>query len=218
MNREVMDALSGLTLLDFFSIEAPLYYAKEPPSSKIMKKKFILEDTSAYWNEEKFAEVAMAWNPEGIYVDVFVDKPFEEAFYPKFAQGDAIELFIDTRDLKTAGFATRFCHHFLFFPQAVQGILAKEITHFRTEDVHPLCDEDDLQVNAEIGKKHYALHIFIPAHCLHGFDPQTYERLGMTYRIHRYKKEPQHFSAKAEHFSLEQQPRLWASFKLIYPK
>ncbi|MBI2812250.1 MAG: hypothetical protein HYX67_15670 [Candidatus Melainabacteria bacterium] len=162
--------------------------------------------------EERFAEVALAWNETGIFAAAFVDKAFEESAYPRFSDGDAVELLFDTRDRKTAGFPTRFCHQFVFLPQAVQGIHAQEVTHFRTEDTHPLCDAGDLQVEAEFEKKSYSLQIYIPAQCLHGYDPSSFEKIGFTYRIHRFKGAPQHFSLSSQHFTLEQHPRLWASF------
>ncbi len=180
-----------------------------------MRGRYLLPNTSEWLAEEHFADVALGWNESGLFVDLFVDKAFEEALYPRFEEGDAVELFFDTRDLKTAGFATRFCHQFLFLPQAVQGIQAQELTHFRTEDMHPLCDPADLQLTAEFGKKNYELQIFIPAHCLHGYDPTSFDRIGFTYRIHRYKGAPQHFSLSSQHFTLEQHPRLWASFKFV---
>ena len=213
MNLEVLEELPPLNPLEFFTLEGELKYSKTAPSSKIMRRSFVLPDTSEWLAEERFAEVALAWSESGIFIDVFVNKPFEEAAYPRFSEGDAVELFFDTRDLKTASFATRFSHQFVFLPEAVQGISAQEISHFRTEDIHPLCDSSDLQVVAEFGKNDYEMQIFIPAHCLHGFDPASFERIGFTYRIHRYRGTPQHFALSSQHFSIEQHPRLWASFK-----
>jgi hypothetical protein len=213
MNKEVLEELPSLAPLEFFNLEGQLSYCKSPPSAKLMRRSFLLPNTWQWLAEERFADVAISWSEAGIFLAVFVDKPFEQAFYPRFQEGDAVEFFFDTRDLKTAGFATRFCHQFVFLPQTVQGIVAQEITHFRTEDTHPLCDCSDLQVVAQMEKKDYALQIFIPAHCLHGFDPSSFERVGFTYRIHRYQGAPQHFALSSQHFSLEQHPRFWASFK-----
>jgi hypothetical protein len=215
MNDENLEQCPPLMPMEFFALEGHLRYSKSPPSSKLMRRSFLLTDTSEWLAEERFAEVALAWNESGIFVDVDVQKPFEEALYPRFSEGDAVELFFDTRDLKTAGFANRFCHQFIFLPQAVQGIKAQEITHFRTEDVHSLCDAEDLHVSVEIGKKNYELQIFIPSHCLHGFDPVAFDRIGFTYRIHRFKGPPQNFALSSQHFSLEQHPRFWASFKFV---
>jgi len=215
MNLEVLEKLPALAPLDFFSVEGELCFSKSPPSSKLMRRNYMLSDTSEWLGEEHFADVAAAWNESGLFFTFFVNKPFEEALYPRFSEGDAVELFLDTRDLKTAGFATRFCHHFLFLPQKVQGIQTQELTHFRTEDTHPICDAADLQVVSEFSKKDYELQIFIPAHCLHGYDPSSFERIGFTYRIHRFKGMPQHFSLGSQHFTLEQHPRFWATFKFV---
>ena len=214
MNLEVLEELPPLNPLEFFTLEGELKYSQTAPSSKIMRRSFTLARTSEWLAEERFAEVALAWSESGIFIDVLVNKPFEEASYPRFAEGDAIELFFDTRDLKTASFATRFSHQFVFLPEAVQGISAQEISHFRTEDTHPLCDSSDLQLTTVTSKNDYEMQIFIPAHCLHGFDPSSFERIGFTYRIHRYRGAPQHFALSSQHFSIEQHPRLWASFKL----
>ena len=166
MNLEVLEKLPPLAPLEFFSLEGSLRYSKTPPSSKQMRRSFLLPDIAGWWEEERFADVALAWSEAGIYVHVFVEKEFEQAVYPKYSEGDAVELFFDTRDLKTAGFATRFCHQFVFLPQAVQGVIAQEVSHFRTEDTHPLCDADELQVMAEIRKKITSCrYLFLPIVC-----------------------------------------------------
>lgn len=215
MDFEVLEELPPLLPLEFFTLEGKLLYVKEPPSPAQMRRHFLLPALSPWLAEQQFADVALAWNETGLFVSVFANKPFEEAFYPRFSEGDAVELFFDTRDLKTASFATRFCHQFVFLPQAVQGISAQEISHFRTEDTHTLCDGSDLQVSCEIGAKSYALNLFIPAHCLHGFDPTSFDRIGFNYRIHRYKGLPQHFALSGSHFSLAQHPRLMPSLKFL---
>jgi hypothetical protein len=217
MSIELFEQIPVLFPVEFFSLSCPMHYSKfslATPSSRAMRKSFILPDTSELLAEEKFSDVALCWDEEGICIEVFVDKPFEEVYFPFFSKGDAIELFFDTRDLKTAGFATRFCHHFVILPQRVQDIQAMEMTHFRTEDTHPLCDPKDLSVEAAFQKKSYTVRILIPAACLHGYDPKVCDRMGFTYRIHRYGGSPQHFAVSSEHFPLEQSPKLWASLSL----
>lgn len=218
MSMELFEQVPSLFPLEFFAVQSSINYAKTLPSFRAMRNSFLLANTSELLGEEKFAEVALAWNEEGLHCICFVDKSLEEVAFPLFSNGDALELFIDTRDLKTAGFATRFCHHFLVLPEAIQGIHAQEMTRFRTEDVHPLCDRADLIVNTTIQKNNYILHIFIPAHCLHAFDPLICDRIGFTYKIHRYGGLPQHFAVSSEHFSIEQSPRLWASLSMVKTK
>jgi hypothetical protein len=217
MNFEFFEQIPVLFPAEFFSLSCSIEHSKfsaAQPTSRMMRKSYLLPDTSELFGEEKFSDVALCWDQEGICLEAYVDKPFEEAYYPFFSKGDALEFFFDTRDLKTAGFATRFCHHFVILPQSVQEIQAIEITHFRTEDTHPLCDPKDLFVHTTFEKNAYAVRVLIPAHCLHGYDPKSCDKMGFTYRIHRPLGRPQHFSASSDHFSLEQSPRLWATLNL----
>jgi hypothetical protein len=181
----------------------------------LKRKKTLLPDTSSFLGEEHFADVSMAWNEEGIDVQIEVNKKFEEAFYPKYDEGDAIELFFDTRDLKEAGFPTRFCHHFLILPQEVQGIQAMELTRFRNEDSHPLCDSTAIQVKTEMSSRKYIVHLYFPAEILHGYDPRAFDKLGFTYSIHRPKRESQHFAVSSRFVQVSQHPSLWATLKLL---
>ncbi len=217
MSIEPLNLVPALLPAEFFAMICKVEYSKTAPATRAMRA-FLLPDTSELLGEEAFAQMALCWNDDGIYVDAHVDKPLEEVSFPHFSRGDALELFFDTRDVKTAGFATRFCHHFVILPQAIQGVQAQEMTHFRTEDTHPLCDPKDIRVETTLKRGSYILRTFIPAHCLHGFDPKGFDRMGFTYRLHRFAGPPQHFSVSSSHFSLEQSPRLWASLILTNTK
>jgi hypothetical protein len=194
--------------IHFFRLNVDVKYGKEPA------KKHRLPDTSELLGEDSFADVALAWHEEGIYTRVTVHQKFEESVYPKYDQGDAIELFFDTRDLKEAGFPTRFCHHFLILPQEVQGVQALELTRFRTEDSHPLCDPRAIQVSTENSFREFTVNIHLPAEILHGYDPHAFDRLGFTYCIHRPKRPSQHFAVSSAYVSVAQHPSLWATCKL----
>lgn len=206
--------------VNFFQISADCHYLpkKGKDAFPLINPKnyshYLLPDTSSLCSESSFASVALGWNEGGIEAFIQVQRPFKEACYPEPERGDSVELFIDTRDVKTAIFNTRFCHHFFFLPEALEGVLAGEITRFRTEDVHELCDSKELKVKSDIQKKNYSLNILIPAHCLHGYDPGQFDRLGFTYRINQSGGDPQHFSVVTEDYAIEQQPSLWSSLNL----
>ena len=210
-----------LTPINFFQISAGCLYLPPakgtifPNISKVQAQKMLLPDLSKLCAEESFAEISLGWNEEGLEALVKINRPFKRSVFPDVDRGDSVEFFIDTRDVKTAGFNTRFCHHFFFLPEAVDGHSAGEITHFRTEDAHPLCDSKDLKVKSSLQSSSYSLHIFIPESCLYGFDPGQFKRLGFSYRINRADGFPQHFSVVTEDFSINQQPSLWGSLKLL---
>lgn len=214
--------LAALKPVNFFQLQ--LDCRKLPSAGKKMNGEFRISErnldeyslpTTGFLTKDLvFAEVALGWSIEGIEAYIKVGCPFIKACYPQVASGDSVELFIDTRDIKTSGYNTRFCHHFFFFPEALEGKRAGELTRFRSEDAHDLCDPDELKVKAALKKDQYTLQAYIPASCLHGYDPEQYQYLGFTYRINHGGRS-QHFSVVSDEFRLEQQPSLWGSLKLI---
>ncbi len=212
------DSFVPLSPINFFKIEGECPHTKGHSLPDLTTKEgrsYLLQNTAALCSEESFADVAMGWNNEGLAFTIYVHSPFQSAYYPDLTEGDSVELFIDTRDIKTSGFNTRFCHHFFFLAEPMSGHQAGEITRFRTEDAHAHCDPHDLVVKAHMKSTAYILNIFIPSQCLHGYDPTQFDRIGFTYRINRPDGDPQHFSAVTTEYQIEEQPSLWSSIKLI---
>ncbi len=214
------DDLKAITPINFFQLSADILQLPEgagdhfPSLNKKNYRKYLLPDTSQLCGETVFAEMAIGWHFQGIEIFLCVQKPFKQSCYPNVESGDSVEVFFDTRDVKTSGFNTKFCHHFFFLPEGVDGVSRGEITHFRTEDKHPLCNSEELKHKMVQDKGNYLMQIFIPHSCLVGYDPQSFNRLGFTYRINRSKGFSQHFSVVSEDFKIEQQPSLWASLTM----
>jgi hypothetical protein len=201
--KELLEHMDPLLPADFFSY-----------SFSISSKMTEVPDTSHLLDEEKFGSLYLSWSEDGIFGKAIIEKPFEGAFFPDYRKGDCLEIFIDTRDHKKSGFASRFCHHFVFLAGEVNGIRAEEVSRFRSEDTHPLCNATDLIVSCHAGKKSYELSFQIKESALHGFDPSQFPRMGFAYRINRFKGKPQHFPVSSERFELFEHPGLWASVSL----
>lgn len=213
----MLDEVIPLSPVDFFAFQIEAHYVSGKPCAPLSKK-YLLPNFSECFPQEQFASIYFGWSEKGIYLTLNSNHPVREVLFPDFLSGDAFEVFIDTRDVKTTGWTTRFCHHFFFLPEPVEVnedlIQAGEITRFRTEDIHELAPASSLQVVCEKGKKSYALHVFIPAESLHGYEPLQFERLGFSYRVSRARGDPAFFTTSAQDFPIEQQPSLWASLKL----
>jgi hypothetical protein len=212
-----MEDFIPITPVNFFQMQIECHHVESgfPKITGSKKGKFLLPDTTDLCNDFPFAEMGMGWNREGIELLADIGVPYRQIHYPDVVRGDSVELFFDTRDVKTAGFNTRFCHHFFFLPEEVEGHQAGEITRFRTEDAHELCDSAELKVKAQLKHASYQLQIFIPAHCLFGYDPDQFDRLGFTYRVNRAGGPPQHFCVVTDDYQIDQQPALWSSVKLV---
>ena len=214
-----MEEFPAINPLNFFQLTADCRRLPKAASSifQLTPKNhhvFLLPNTCGVTGSLHFADIAMGWDKEGIEVYVNVNKKFDKCSFPDISNGDALELFIDTRDVKSAGYATKFCHHFFVLPESVDGNQAGEITRFRGEDTHEICNPSDIKVKAHFLTNSYFLQIFIPAQCLHGYDPDQFNRMGFTYRVHRFGGSVQDFSVVSSDYAIEQQPALWSSLRL----
>ncbi len=212
--EETLDQISPILPIDFFSITMELHRVEKSGVKAPLKSKHQLPDLSKLLFENRFADLSIGWHPKGLVFHVEIRKRFDSCSFPEFRKGDSVELFIDTRDLKSAGFPTRFCHHFVILPQVVDEISVREVTAFRTDDRHELCDPNAIQVTREFRARGYFLKIFIPSECLHGYDSASFDRLGFAYRINRSGGDPQHLAISSDYLSIESQPSLWSSMQM----
>jgi hypothetical protein len=209
----MFEDLPSLCPVQFFGITADcLFLAK---GSLKADKRYLLSSTSDLLDEDSFADVYVAWNFEKLAFLIDVKSASVKVVEEDLRKGDSVELFIDTRDLKSKGTVSRFCHHFVFYPSEIQGFHGREVTRFRGEDVHRLCHPEDLNVVVRLSSRSYLLGIEIPASCLTGFDPMSFPRLGFTYRINRAGNPPQHFAVSSEEYNIEQHPATWGTLKLV---
>ncbi|MCH9612970.1 MAG: hypothetical protein S4CHLAM102_14700 [Chlamydiia bacterium] len=189
--------------------------AHEAFFKKLKGEKYRLGHLSDLLVEEPFAEIYVGWSPAGIALLLEVNQGFQDAFFPSVQRGDGLELFIDTRDLKSAKVIHRFCHHFVFLPKPCDEVSAIEVTRFRGEDTHELCKSDDLTCMSEFGRDRYVMQIFIPEYALMGYDPSQIQKLGLGLLLHRKGDEPLHYLASTTEFHVQRLPSLWPSFKLL---
>ncbi|MEI8300286.1 MAG: hypothetical protein WCG10_01570 [Chlamydiota bacterium] len=209
--REALEEIPSLAAANFLQMVVEVHQNAGPLP---WKKPFLLPDTSLLLDEEKFADLAMSYSLSGFHIGIRVNQAFQDVAFPDVENGDSVEFFFDTRDRKSAGTIHKFCHHFIFLPKEVGGIQACEMTKFRLEDAHPLCDSKLLQVEAIFKNKEYELKIFIDKEALYGFDPEQFNRLGFTYRVNRKGGPSQHFNLGSQEYLIEKYPSVWASLKL----
>lgn len=207
----MFEDLPALMPIQFFGLVSDCLYVKGTLKED---RSYVLASTADCLDEESFADLYCGWNEEKFSIRAKSNVPFKKVGDTDFRKGDCLEIFIDTRDLKSKAVITRFCHHFIFFPVEFQGHHAREISRFRNEDTHRLCSPEDLEVNAELESDGYTLAIDIPAHCLFGYEPETSPKIGFTYRFNRAEGPPQHFSVSSQEYAIEQHPALWATLKL----
>lgn len=174
-----------------------------------------LPATDTFTSDPLIGLVAVGWSEQGLECVVRFDQGSVNQYGFEAVK---IEFFIDTRDLKNVGYNTRFCHHFVVSLNVDVPDLqpfATEVTRFRnTEESHPHCDPLELKTVKSTDKRATFINLWIPAHCLFGYDPKQLNRLGFTYRITVPGMDPQHFAVLSQEFHIDQQPSLWATLCL----
>ncbi|MCH9614877.1 MAG: hypothetical protein SP1CHLAM54_00920 [Chlamydiia bacterium] len=143
--------------------------------------------------EKHLADVEMGFTDEALEIEVTFKRPIKD--------GDAVEFFVDTRDLKTSKTITQFCHHYKC--TLLGGV---ELTRFRGDDTHPLAEDFSIQVRGKT--------LCITLDQLHGFDPKRFNRIGFTYQITREDGDAEHFFLSKSTHNLAQNPHLWTTITL----
>ncbi|HEU64332.1 MAG TPA: hypothetical protein ENH96_02950 [Chlamydiae bacterium] len=207
-----LENFPSIKILNFFDIFVDL--EKYRSKAKFLSKKHLLKSFSSLLNEEEFSKVYMSYDEKGLYFIFDVKVSFTKAFFPEYQRADSIEVFIDTRSLKTKGYITKFCHHFVFFAEDIKGYKAREITRFRQDDMHTLADPKDLKVDSIIKPKSYLVDIHIPSFCLTGYNIADINYLSFTYKINRYQMPAQNFCVSSNEHRIEKSPHLWAKMNL----
>lgn len=197
----------------FFPCEIDLHPLKDEGLQSLADK-YLLPDLSDLLEEIPWAKVKMGWHQKGIAVEVISSLPAAKNSSSSELQ-DRIELFFDTRNRKDLGFASRFCHHFVFWPIPIEGKNGAEITRLRIGEEHPLADPELLLCETDLAWRKYTMKIFIPSEALTGYDTHSFDHLGFTYRMVSAQDNWQHFNVLTKEFALEQRPALWSSLKFI---
>ena len=165
-----------------------------------------------------FAELYLAWNEAGLYFGLQVKDKSRYRIDPRlYDQGDCLELWIDTRDLKDVHRAHRYCHHFYFLPGGAgrngRQPIGRQTAIEQAREQAPPCPEDAIQLGLRRLKKRYQLEIFLPAAGLNGFQPAEFDRLGFTYLLHDCEHGVQSWSAGPE-MGIARDPSTWGTLEL----
>jgi hypothetical protein len=136
-----------------------------------------------------------------------------------------LQLWIDTRNTQSIHRATRFCHHFVFWPipehwaKAAKGTSglakagAQQLAIALAKDDAPMTRASLLQTASRSTKSGYELEIWIPADCLHGYDRESNPLLGFYYAV-RDAELGEQFLTVGREFPFDHDPSLWSTLEL----
>ncbi len=169
----------------------------------------------------EFFDFRIAWSPRGLVVSTIVAgrrrvarRAPTEADAP-----DVLRLCFDTRDVKEARRAGRFCHKFLFYPFVGKTSDAERPSAIwapinRAKESPSPVDVGEFRLASERRVDGFALSVAIPASTLTGFDPTDFRRLGLHFS--QRDEECGAFDLQlGEPFPVEDDPSLWTSLEFV---
>jgi hypothetical protein len=178
-----------------------------------------IDDLSEMDDGSRFAEVRLAWNENGLALQLTVrgkeGKP--EADVSRPASSDGLTLWLDTRDARTSHRAGRFCHQFHLLPtgggeDGDEAVVVQTPIHRAQQDA-PLAPPGSIPIRARATAAGYRLEAFLPASALNGFDPDQNRRLGIAYLVRDQELGSQSLGPSVD-FPLGEDPSLWSVLEL----
>lgn len=177
-------------------------------------------DAGTQFRERYFADLRMAWSPEGLIFDVEVSGKQQPVWCreSRLEDSDGLQLWIDTRAIHNVHRASRYCHRLVFLPAGggrdATGPVADQLLINRArENARPIRPRE-LQAASRVDKGGYRLRAWVPAAVLGGYDPTQHTQLGFTYLVSDRELGLQTF-ATGPGLPFDEDPSCWATVELI---
>jgi len=207
----------------FFNFAFACPFRAEDPvldgNLKDWDERYRIPDLTSLDGKEPFADLYMAWNGRGVFLAIHVWKaPGLEVEPRRPLRGDGLQVWIDTRDVRDAHRASRYCHHFYFLPTG-GGTTGKapvggQMRIRRARAQAKPCSPEQLGVAARVSRSGYRMEIHLPSEVLTGFDPEENDRLGFAYLL-RDRKLGRQFLTADEALPVSYDPSLWGTVELV---
>lgn len=169
--------------------------------------------------EPAFADIRLAWSPEGLTLNVRVNGKTQPPWCreTRIEESDGLQLWIDTRATHNIHRASKFCHRFAFLPAGAgrgdKEPLADQLLINRArENARPVRPRE-LRALSKVTTTGYQIAGHVPASALGGYDPSQYPRLGLHYVVIDRELGIQTLANGAE-FPAEEDPSCWATAEL----
>ena len=184
-----------------------------------LAKKYRLPNLTQMDDAPSFAEVAVAWNNEGLGISFEVSGKKENLnCTPETpTENDSVQFWIDTRNTKTIHRASRFCHHFVALPNGSgskkdQPSL-EQLAINNAREASPIAEPESMEVKSKITSSGYLLECWLSKESLNGFDPKASPLIGFEFLVKDKELGEQSLGMSSE-FPIHYDPSLWATLNL----
>lgn len=208
-----------------FRLALPCRYVADVPHSERddlldLPEACRIESYAELDGKHDFADVRLAWNEQGLAVQVEVSGKDEVPVgdVGRLGHSDGMTLWLDTRDARASHRASRFCHQFHLLPagggpERDEPVLAQSKINRALQDA-PLAALNEVPFRGSRTRTGYRLEAFLPAGILTGFDPEQNHRLGVAYLI-RDRELGEQMLGPGTDFPVAEDPSLWSVLDLV---
>ena len=162
-----------------------------------------------------FASVRLGWHESGLGVQLEVTGKSRPVRCRESSPdvSDGLTLWIDTRNTQTIHRASRFCHALALLPsgggRGGDRPVAVRCPIARALDEPPAPPRGALRIELQLLEDGYRLQAWIGSTALHGWDIETIDAVGFSYRVHDNELGDQ-VLAVGDDFPYERDPSLWS--------
>ncbi len=179
-------------------------------------RRYQVPDLMELEGREAFADVYAAWSERGLYFAANVRKAAgANVDRRRPLRGDGLQIWLDTRNVRNAHRASRYCHHFYFLPATGRAKPRGGQTRIRRARAQSgMSESSELPVACDASGTGYRLEVHLPAKSLTGFDPEENRLLGFTYLLQDRRQGRQSWTAD-EPLPVSYDPSLWGTVELV---
>jgi hypothetical protein len=148
-------------------------------------------------------KIGLGWSEEALYVHLDATPALSRPVWPNYWDGDAVELYVATKNWKESRSLHRFCHTFVALPEPVDGLISAEMTELSQLETRALAKENSIGVR----KDATGMTITLPFETLYGWDEDG-KAIGFACAIYQESCIPVWWPGDGR--PLEVFPSLWA--------
>jgi hypothetical protein len=168
---------------------------------------------------EQSATVYAAWSEQRLVFALNVPRTRAPRVLPKrLSDGDSFDLYIDTRDIRNAHRAGRYCHKFVIAPVGGAGQARSPL--FEHQEIQralmgpPHVSPPHVEIASSVRDDGYSIELALPASTLNGYDVDITRRMGLAYVLHDTERPNQIWPHTSE-LPVWNDTSLWATVELV---
>lgn len=209
----------SLPMTSFFEFAYALGHRDDPPDVdgdlSDWDARYLLPHLAGMDGAPRFADVYAAWNEDWLAFAFAVrGKRRVRVNTRRFWEGDCVEVWIDTRDVRSSHKPSRHCHHFYFLPKGGGRSGNDPVGRQASSFPSPKCSAEDIEVASTIGRDGYIIEAVIYATGLFGYDVDECDRIGFNYNINDTELGSQYW-LWGKGFPIHADPSFWGTLELV---